>query len=339
MRYFNGDLNDDLEVINKIVFSQKIKEGKGVQDERNSNFEIKMKLDAAEKRMVPINGIASGPYKLYYFDGNRWNKFYESKNGRKSASGGSTNLCWWDVTKLHGYYTVLLVVENNGKIKTAIQDVYIGELFKPGKTNSENLVVHSPYRRAELFLATNSFTNDTVVSVLPKRYKELEILNTPAIGPVGPLVSFRPSPYQFPINAKPTLRYSYTFDEVTNQKLTLDNISIYGLGKDGNLQRLNTLVTYYTTECENCKTLGESGITNNEIFKDLVYQQKKKGVLIVQAPVGHFSDFVVLTGKEPPKVPTIDNIISPVKVKKLNISGKADCGFTVECYVDDDKWF
>jgi hypothetical protein len=129
----------------------------------NNKFKVKLKLDAVEKRFVRVEGKASGPYELLYFDGQNWQKI---NSGTEAAQG---ILGYWNVSRLSGKVTLALRVSENNQITTQTKEVYIGQLIRSNEPITANLSVQSPYKRAVVHFHPRSFNQDTKSRLKLKR--------------------------------------------------------------------------------------------------------------------------------------------------------------------------
>ncbi|MDD5067952.1 MAG: FlgD immunoglobulin-like domain containing protein, partial [bacterium] len=314
LKYLNGRTNNDLEVINLTEYGQ--------NQEMMDKFKVKLKLGASPKRIVEIRGKATGPYKLFYFDNNTWNLILESSDPKPDEN---SVLGYWDATKLNGLYTVLLRADDGtGKIQVDTQEVQVGEKFEPGNKDINNLTAISPYRRAEILFSTNSFPVNKVVSITPLKLSEIPIKNKPNIFPIGPILEFKPSPYTFPEGEEPVLTFKYTYDEAVENNMTGGNVNIYKISDDGNLKYFNTTASYYL--------LGPS--EQYEPVEDIY--SNPWDILVLSARIDTFSDFVVLKGDIPPRIPTIVQPLTPTDKENIAVFGTGDLNRTIVVYVDDD---
>lgn len=276
----------------------------------NNKFKVKLKLDAVEKRFIEINGAASGPYELLYFDGISWQTIATSN----SAAAG--RLGWWNVGRLNGKYTVALKVYEKDfgaslyNIKT--QEVFIGELLKYGDNSLENKKVSSPYKRAEVYFHPQSYDRDMFITVTPVNLNELDLQNKPEIYTLGPIAEILPHGSKFPeADKRPVLVYRYSHEDIVElQRRGIDirNISLYYLNESGDLEKADSELTETDYGIE------------------------------IRTALNHFSPYALLEGDVPP-LPKVAAAFTMASAQNIKIYGMATANAVLEVYVDDDNIF
>ncbi|RLA81370.1 MAG: hypothetical protein DRG33_00725, partial [Deltaproteobacteria bacterium] len=307
LRYLSGEINDDLEVIDLVTHNYK----ENIKD----SFKLKLKPNASPKQFVEIKGKASDAYELYYQDGESWKLITSSDEGKEGTLG------WWEVTNLYGKYLVLLKVKDDeGRVKTTTQEIEIGKVFKPGDTNQENLIYSSAYRRVEVKFNADSFPNETLVSVVPRKIEELGLSEMPDILPLGPIIQVRPSGVTFEEEAMPTITYKFTYDDVYdeygNPRFDLEQLHLYQITDTGELICISNVVIDKPTPFE------------------------PGDVLTLTATISHTSDFVLLEGTPQLITPTL--VPSQMITNRNSVSFIEGCGSPgqlIELYIDDDNLY
>jgi len=279
----------------------------------NNQFKVKLKLDAVEKRFVKVEGKASGPYELVYFDGQNW----QTINSGTSAAQGI--LGYWNVSRLSGKVTLALRVSENNQITTQTKDIYIGQLIRPNEPVTANLSVPSPYKRAVVHFHPKSFDKDTFVSVTPVDLKELKLETLPDIQSIGPIAEILPhgSTFNNGLNGtedtRPTLVFQYSLGDI--QELS-------GMGVD--VKKLNV---YY---------INESG--GLDLADNVHSWSPSADRYLITAKLDHFSPYALLDGEIYPK-PTLHASQKNVRTDQIQVYGKADPNRKLIIYLDDDPIF
>ncbi|MBI5701146.1 hypothetical protein HZC34_04775 [Candidatus Saganbacteria bacterium] len=239
----------------------------------DDTLSLKLNLSASESRYVEIRGSTPGAYDLMYFDGNVWKTIFVSSEAK------SGTLAWWNVSRLNGKYTVLLRSNSN----SASTDISIGTLVKNDGASHE---VYSTYRRAQLLFPANAFTKDELVTITPVSMKEIYVRNRPIILTSGPIVEIKPSPYKFKtpstdgVEGRPTLRFVYTLNDLTELKLWKP--------EDGVPHNLPWNIHQVTAS-------GDLQIIDNN--HQSVEENNGEKQYVFSGPLNHFSTYALLPGK------------------------------------------
>ncbi|MFH1386445.1 MAG: FlgD immunoglobulin-like domain containing protein [bacterium] len=293
----------------------------------DDTFTLKLKLDASESRYVEIEGSASEPYELSYFDGKTWQAIERSDTGKNGR------LAWWNVSRLNGQYTVLL--RSGSFIST--QDISIGTLVRDATGGQ----VYSTYKRAELSFPKGAFGQDKLVTITPVTMSEIFIRNRPIIMTSGPIVEIKPSPWKFTVSPstslgastlegvdqRPTLRFVYTFDDLADPKLGLWDMN-KPLPNPGTNLGLPMNIHQVTAG-------GDLQIVSGN--KQEVEINNGEHQYAFYAPLDHFSTYALLPGKFSLSAPMVfaDNYIT--NKDKVTIYGTAEPGSVLSLYVKTEN--
>jgi hypothetical protein len=279
----------------------------------NNQFKVKLKLDAVEKRFIRIEGKASGPYELLYFDGQTW----QTINTGNTATQGL--LGYWNVSRLSGKVTIALRVSENNQITTQTKDIYIGQLIRPNEPETANLSVLSPYKRAIVHFHPRSFSQDTFVSVTPVDLKDLKLETLPDIQSIGPIAEILPHGSTFTNGSnntedtRPTLVFQYSLgdiQELSSMGIDVKKLNVYYINERGGLDLADNVHSWSPSADR----------------------------YLITAKLDHFSPYALLDGEIYPK-PTLHASQKNVRTDQIQIYGKAEPNRKIIIYLDDDEVF
>ncbi|MFA5186499.1 MAG: hypothetical protein WC551_08490 [Patescibacteria group bacterium] len=272
LRYPDGTVNDSFDVIDMSVNSSGTRDVDGdgtAESNKNTNdtFKLKLKSNAAPKRLVEVRGVVNGEtWELRYFDANTnaWAKIAEGEGARNGT------LAWWDVSRLNGrsYTVIVRAFDDTGAVASEdTMEVAIGTMVRA----NEGAVVTSPYRRYAIHFdeyslcpeggpyPCDSSIND-LITVIPIPQDTPGLYIPSGINPIGPVIEIKPDGIELNSTYQPQLEVYFTrgeIEELYSQEpqevkdyvfgITADDpsvMAIYNLKSDGELEQLATINTW-----------------------------------------------------------------------------------------------
>ncbi|MCK5599379.1 gliding motility-associated C-terminal domain-containing protein [bacterium] len=298
-QYPDGSTNNDFSThethVNKI-------------DNINDRFNMKLNLMASGKEMIEIKGKAFGDefesYTVYSYNNGHWDEIVSSDVPVGSDTKTGT-LCWWDVTGIRGLQNLLLEITNsNGSKNVNNLSINVGSYIDDYSSGT----VSAPYDRINLNFDAGTFNAQDVISVSASSLSELD--HDLDIVPFGPIVQVKAGEENEEFNSPATLIYYYTNEEIEENGINENTISLYAIKPSGEFEKL---------ENRTCTRLGDS-----------LWKLSAE----ISSPV-----IVASLNSAPPIKPVLDEIASLTNKSSISISGTADSRYEIEILVDDDPDF
>jgi flagellar hook assembly protein FlgD len=274
----------------------------------DDQFSVQLAPNAAPQRFLAIRGMTSNTiqgFKSYAL-------FYQSKDsatwlpiGIPATQPVAANgvLGYWNVTALQGDYVLRLVVWDNSGISEKQCPVTIG--VKVAKDASTTSYVAAPCNKAYLEIPAGALSQDQVINITPVRTTSLQTL----VGmpqPIGPIYHLQPEGLQFAQTAMLSVRML----PAEMQNIDPGLLKIHYLKNDGTFEALDIHSTH----------------------QELTRDGSPQSVTVVSSPIGHFSDYAVMTDIQ---APVLNPLPSITHETYCVVSGTAEAGCQVEVFVND----
>ncbi|MCK4544330.1 hypothetical protein KAU43_02215, partial [candidate division WOR-3 bacterium] len=190
--------------------------------------------------ILKTNNPIKTKYKLYYIQDSTIHPvdsiLYQPMGDEDSILG------YWDIASVYGNVRLLVFQGDTNAIDSIkYKDFHIGNIIDTNNGGTAS----SPYKRATLDFPGEVFAVDTLSKVVPIGFDTDNIgESSPYLGGnTGPVVKMYPMGKVFADAGHcPTLLYHFTDREISNQNIDVDNISLFSIGNNGEIRRVNASV-------------------------------------------------------------------------------------------------
>lgn len=230
-----------------------------------------------------------------------------------------------DAAGLNGVHSLVVqLTDVEGKMKNVVHTIQVGKIA----LSDQDTEITSSYNLATLDVPQGAVNEEELISITLTDLQHANLDQVGNLRPVGPVIQFNPAGLQFRSHEdgidndgdgetdeededkRPTLRYRVPYLEYLWLKETSNDLNLYYLNSNGDLEVLNTAFV------EN--TLGD--------------QDDSTGYVEFYAKISHFSSFTLLDGADSLKHPILEAVQSPINQEFVELKGTATAGNLIQLY-------